>query len=167
MQRAGKVYALIGCFIICFGAAGIGAMATRRAPEFYAMLAQPSWAPPSSVFGPVWTFLYALMAISLWLVWQQRGPDAAPAVANHRGAYVLFFTQLALNALWSWLFFAWRRGTMAEVEILILLVFIVMTIVAFWRVRRLAGALLLPYLAWVSYATALTFALVQRNPGVL
>lgn len=156
-----QIGALGVSLLVCFTAAAIGGLATRSAPEFYSTLARPSWAPPSSMFGPVWTVLYALMSLALWLVWRQR------AVHDVRGSIVLFGIQLVLNALWSWLFFAWRLGRLAEVEILVLLVAIVMTVVAFWRVRPLAGVLLLPYLAWVAYASALTFAIVRRNPDVL
>ncbi len=156
-----QIGALGVSLLVCFTAAAIGGLATRSAPEFYSTLARPSWAPPSSMFGPVWTVLYALMSLALWLVWRQR------AVHDVRGPIVLFGIQLVLNALWSWLFFAWRLGRLAEVEILVLLVAIVMTVVAFWRVRPLAGVLLLPYLAWVAYASALTFAIVRRNPDVL
>ena len=156
-----KIAGLLISFIATFAAGAIGAMATRRAPEFYTALSRPSWAPPASVFGPVWTVLYILMAIAAWLVWKERGFGGA------RGPLVLFAVQLALNALWSWLFFAWQRGGLAELEIVVLLVFIVLTLIAFWRVQPLAGALMVPYLVWVCFATALTFSLVQRNPAVL
>jgi tryptophan-rich sensory protein len=146
--------------LVSFSAAAVGGLATRRAPEFYAALSRPAWAPPSSVFGPVWTVLYVLMAIAAWLVWKEKGLRDGLAPLG------LFAIQLALNALWSWLFFAWQRGLLAEIEIVLLLGSIALTIVAFWRVRPLAGALLLPYLAWVAYASALTFVLVRRNPTV-
>lgn len=156
-----SLLALVVSFVVCFAAAAIGGLATRRAPEFYEALSQPSWAPPASLFGPVWTVLYALMAIAVWLVWKERSAAGAGT------ALTLFLVQLALNALWSWLFFAWQLGTAAQVEIVVLLVAIALTIAAFWRARPLAGVLMLPYLAWVAYATALTFALVRQNPGVL
>lgn len=159
--KAHKTAGLVVSLLVSFAAAALGGLATRRAPEFYAALARPEWAPPASVFGPVWTLLYTLMALAAWLVWKDRG------LAAVRGPLVLFGSQLALNALWSWLFFAWQRGLLAEIEIVVLLAFIAATLVAFWRVRPLAGALLLPYLAWVGYATALTFALVRRNPTLL
>jgi benzodiazapine receptor len=103
------------------------------------------------------------MRLWVWLhglVWKEKGLTGA------RTPFVLFVIQLAFNALWSWLFFAWRQGLLAEIEILVLLALIALTVVAFWRVWALAGVLLLPYLLWVTYATALTFALVGRNPGV-
>lgn len=144
-----------------FAAAGIGSLATRSAPGFYAQLARPAWAPPSSVFGPVWTTLYLLMALAAWLVWRERDR------ADTRGALGLYVVQLAFNALWSWLFFAWRQGGLALAEVLLLLALIVATMVAFARVKRLAALLLVPYLLWVSYATALTWALWRGNPGQL
>jgi benzodiazapine receptor len=105
--------------------------------------------------------LYLLMGIAAWLVWRERGFGGA------RAALSLFFVQLCLNGLWSWLFFAWQRGAWALGEVVILWVVILATLVAFWRVRPLAGMLLLPYLAWVSFAAALTFALWQSNPAAL
>ena len=152
------IVGLVISLLVSFGAAAIGGLATQRAPEFYAGLSRPAWAPPSSVFGPVWTLLYTLMGIAAWLIWKEKGLSGA------RVPLALFATQLVLNALWSWLFFTWQRGLFAEVEIVLLLVIIAATLVAFWRVRPLAGVLLLPYLAWVSYAAALTFALVRLNP---
>jgi translocator protein len=154
------IIALIVSLLVSFAAAAIGGFATQRAPEFYGALSRPSWGPPASVFGPVWTVLYALMAIAAWLVWRKRG------FAGARAALILFAVQLVLNALWSWIFFAWQNGVLAQLEIVLLLVLIAMTVIAFWRVRPLAGMLLLPYLAWVTYATALTFALVKLNPDV-
>jgi translocator protein len=146
---------------VTFTAAGAGGLATSRAPEFYAALSRPGWAPPAWLFGPVWTLLYVLMAVAAWLVWRERG------VSGARIALALFGAQLVLNAAWSWLFFAWRLGTIAAVEIVVLLALIALTVMAFWRVRAVAGALLLPYLAWVGYATAFALALVRRNPALL
>lgn len=152
---------LIVSVLVSFAAAAVGGLATQRAPELYAALSRPGWAPPASVFGPVWTLLYALMAVAAWLVWKENG------LRDTRAPLVLYGVQLALNALWSWLFFAWQRGLLAAAEITLLLTLIAATVIAFWRVRPLAGALLVPYLVWVTYAAALTFALVRRNPGVL
>ena len=137
----------------------MGAIASEDAASFYAQLSKPSWAPPASVFGPVWSCLYALMGIAAWLVWRSPGPK--------RTALTLFGAQLAANALWSWLFFGWRSGSAAAIEVLILLALIVATAAAFWRTRRLAAALLLPYLLWVSFASVLTWTMWQRNPGLL
>ena len=159
--------ALVGWVLLSLAAGGIGGFATRGAPAFYAELDRPAWAPPASLFGPVWTTLYVLMGIAAWLVWR-AGAERGGAVAGaSRRALTWFVAQLALNALWSWIFFAWRRGGAALVEIVVLWLAIAVTLAAFWRVRRAAGLLLVPYLAWVSYATALTAALWRRNPQLL
>lgn len=152
---------LAGWLVGSFAAAAVGGVASANAGGFYRQLARPGWAPPPWLFGPVWSVLYLLMGIAAWLVWRERGFRGA------RVALTLFVVQLAANALWTWLFFAWRRGALAFGEILLLWVLIAATIVAFWRVRRLAGALLVPYLLWVSFATALTWAVWRMNPGVL
>ena len=152
---------LILWLALCAAAGAIGAVASMNAREFYATLDQPSWAPPGNVFGPVWTFLYALMGVAAWLVWRERGWSRA------RGALGLFVLQLAVNALWSWLFFAWHRGGLAMVDIVVLAGLIVATMVAFARVRKLAAWLLVPYLAWVCFAGALNYSVWQRNPQLL
>ena len=152
---------LVGWFIVSFAASAVGAVASIQAKSFYGELVQPEWAPPSYVFGPVWTVLYALMAIAAWLVWRSGG------FHTNRVALSLFMVQLALNALWSWLFFAWQRGALAFADIVLLWVLIVVTLVSFWRVRPLAGALLIPYLLWVTFAAALNYSLWQLNPQVL
>jgi tryptophan-rich sensory protein len=99
-----------------------------------------------------------MMAIAAWQVWRSGGFSA------NRTALVLFFVQLALNALWSWLFFAWAYGALAFAEVVLLWIFIAATLIAFWRVSRLAGLLLVPYLLWVSFASALNYSLLQLNP---
>jgi tryptophan-rich sensory protein len=152
---------LLAWLAVTFGAAAVGAVASVDSGSFYAQLARPAWAPPASVFGPVWSALYLLMGIAAWLVWRERGAQGLWV------ALALFLVQLAANALWTWLFFAWRYGAVAFVEILVLLALIVATLVAFWRIRRLAAFLLLPYLAWVSFASMLTWAIWQRNPTLL
>jgi tryptophan-rich sensory protein len=152
---------LIGWFIVSFAASAVGAVASIQAKSFYSQLAQPEWAPPAFLFGPVWTALYAMMAIAAWLVWRSGG------FRSNRIALSLFLVQLALNALWSWLFFAWQRGALAFVDIVLLWILIVATLVSFWRVRPLAGALLIPYLLWVSFASALNYSLWQLNPQFL
>jgi tryptophan-rich sensory protein len=152
---------LVAWLAIGFLAAGLGAAASIDAGPFYAQLVRPAWAPPASLFGPVWTALYALMAIAAWLAWRVGGFRAA------RAALTLFLVQLALNALWSWLFFAWHRGGLALADIVLLWAAIVATLVAFWRIRPLAGALLVPYLLWVGFATALNYAVWRLNPQLL
>lgn len=152
---------LVGWLAISFVAAAIGAAASIQAGTFYAQIALPEWAPPAALFGPVWTVLYALMGIAAWLVWRNGGFRAAGMALS------LFFIQLAVNALWSWLFFGWRLGALAFADIILLLVLIVATLVNFWRISHLAGALLVPYLLWVSFASVLNYSIWQLNPQIL
>jgi translocator protein len=160
-RTGSQLIGLVGWLAITFVAAGVGAVASADAPGFYAQLSRPSWAPPASVFGPVWTTLYLMMGISAWLIWRERGRQGVD------GALSLYLIQLAANALWSWLFFGWRQGAFALVDILLLLLLIGITAASFWRINRLASMLLWPYLAWVAFASVLTGAVWQRNPGLL
>lgn len=125
--------------------------------DWYAELAKPAWNPPNWVFGPAWTLLYALMAISAWRVWRQGG------WALQKTALGLFLLQWVLNAVWTPLFFGWHQVGGALIEIVLLLAAILATIRAFWRVDRPAGTLLLPYAAWVAFATALNSAIWLMN----
>lgn len=152
---------LLAWLAVVFVAAGLGAIASSDAPAFYGQLAKPGWAPPASVFGPVWSVLYLLMAVAAWLVWRE------PASEARRGALTLFVVQLVVNALWSWLFFAWRQGGLAFLDVLALLGLVIATAAAFWRLHRAAGLMLLPYIAWVGFASALTWAVWQGNPDKL
>ena len=156
-----QVVGLAGWLIVSFVAAAIGAAASIQASPFYAQLVRPEWAPPASLFGPVWTTLYVLMGIAAWLVWRVGGFHAA------RTALALFLAQLVLNALWSWLFFGWQLGALAFVDILLLWAMIVATLLAFWRIKPMAGVLLVPYLLWVSFASALNYSVWQLNPQLL
>ena len=156
-----QFFGLVGWLLLTFAAAAIGARASIDAGAFYGTLTRPSWAPPAWLFGPVWSILYLLMAISAWLIWRARGFAGAP------GALALFVAQLVLNALWSWLFFVWHRGGLAFAEVLILWCAIAATAFSFWRINTLAGLLLVPYLAWVTFASALTYAVWQLNPDLL
>lgn len=156
--KSHDVIGIVGWLTVTFSAAAIGARASIQAEAFYGQLDQPAWAPPAWLFGPVWTALYAFMAIAAWLVWRSGG------LHNNRVALALFVVQLALNALWSWLFFAWNLGALALAEVLVLWGFIAATLAAFWRVRPVAGFLLVPYLVWVSFAAALNYTLWQQNP---
>lgn len=156
-----QLLGLIGWLVACFVASGIGALASARAGIFYSQLSQPSWAPPAWLFAPVWSVLYILMAVAAWLVWRKHGFRGA------RAALWLFIIQLAANALWTWLFFGLHSGASSLAEIVILWLLIAATIFAFWRLHRLAALLLLPYLAWVSFATVLTLSLWRMNPALL
>lgn len=156
-----QIIGFIAWLAVCFIAAAIGSAASIQAGPFYTQLVRPEWAPPSNLFGPVWTILYALMGIAAWLAWRAGGFRAA------RTALTLFLVQLAVNALWSWLFFEWHLGGLAFADIVLLWVLIIATLIAFWRVRPLAGMLLIPYLLWVSLASALNFSVWQLNPQIL
>ncbi|QDV33935.1 TspO/MBR family protein [Tautonia plasticadhaerens] len=150
--------ALVGFLALCFSAAGVGGWLTARGlGAWYDSLRKPSWNPPGAVFGPVWTLLYASMAVAAWLAWRRSG------WAGARGALLLFGLQLVLNVAWSGLFFGLRRPDLALLEIAALWLAILATLVAFARVRPLAGWLMAPYLLWVTFATALNFALWRLN----
>ena len=156
-----QLLGLVGWLALTFGAAALGAIASINAAAFYSQLVRPPWAPPGWLFGPVWSVLYLLMGVSAWVVWRVR------SLAGVRTALTLFVIQLVFNAGWSWLFFVWRKGAFAFAEVLLLWCFIAATIIAFGRVRRLAAVLLLPYLGWVTFATAPTLAVWRLNPQLL
>lgn len=156
-----RFLALLAWLSLSFATAAIGAVASADAPTFYAELTRPAWAPPAWLFGPVWTALFTMMGVAAWLVWSRR------AERPTRAALFLFVLQLVANGLWSWLFFAWHAGFWSFVDIVVLWLLIVATTVAFARVHRVAAVLLLPYLAWVTFAAALNVALWRANPGLL
>ena len=156
-----QILGLLGWLVLCFSAAAVGAIASTNAGALYNELVRPPWAPPAWLFGPMWSVLYASMAVGAWLVWR-AGPIQVTAVALG-----LFVLQLAVNALWSWLFFAWRLGGWAFAEVVVLGVLIAFTIVAFGRIKPIAGLLLVPYLAWVSFASVLNWWLWRANPAAL
>jgi benzodiazapine receptor len=158
--------ALVGWLALAAAAGALGAVASRDAGTFYAVLARPAWAPPAWLFGPVWSALYVLMGVAAWLVWRER-PDAPSVQRARRLGLALFVGQLALNALWTWLFFAWREGAWAFGEIVLLWLVVALTLWQFGRVRHLAAYCLAPYLAWVSFAAALTWSVWRANPGQL
>ena len=151
-------------YIASFGAtllaAMAGSVASVAARDFYQALTKPSWAPPAGVFGPVWTLLYLMIATAGGLVLRVSGSEA-------RGPARLFFVQLGLNALWSWTFFAWKSGPGSMITITALWVTIVATMIAFWRVDRIASVLMVPYLGWVTFAAALNLTIWRLNQGPL
>lgn len=161
MPVSRQIVGLAGWLLVTFAAAAVGGVASADAGAFYQQLARPAWAPPAAAFAPVWTVLYVLMALAAWLVWRARGFSGA------LGALSLYLVQLVANALWTWLFFVWRLGALAFGEVVILWALVLATLVAFWRVRSLAGVLLVPYLAWLSLACALTYATWQGSPQLL
>lgn len=160
-MREGHWGALALLVLATAAAAIAGASGSVQSAAFYLQLSRPSWAPPAQVFGPVWSVLYILMALAAWTVVRAWGwPGARPAIA-------LYVVQLAFNGLWPWLFFRWRLGGLAYIEILVLWLLLVLIVTVFFRARRLAGVLMLPYLAWVTFAAALTYSVWRRNPGEL
>lgn len=158
MTRRSQWLGLAGWLALVFVAAAIGAGASIHARGFYEALQRPGWAPPAWVFGPVWSVLYVMMGVAVWLAWR---------AGAGRATLALFVAQLALNALWSCLFFGWHQGRWAFVDIVALELLIVATVIAFWRVRPLAAALLLPYLGWVTFASVLCYRVWRLNPGEL
>ncbi len=149
---------LAGWLALVLAVSWIGSRVTLGAVgDWYAQLARPEFAPPDWVFGPVWTLLYILMAVAAWRIWRRDGFAGAP------WALGLFLVQLALNLLWSIVFFGLQQIGLALVEIGVLWLAIVATLVLFWRRDRLAGALLLPYLAWVSFAAVLNYGFWVLN----
>lgn len=146
---------LAGWLLVVFTAAAVGGM--FRPGEWYASLIKPSWNPPNWIFGPVWTLLYVFMALSAWLVWREGGFVA------RRLPLLLFLVQLLFNAAWSPLFFGLRKPGLAFIDIVLLWIALLITAVFFWKARRAAGALLIPYLAWVTFAAALNFTLWRLN----
>ncbi|MFH2037359.1 MAG: TspO/MBR family protein [Candidatus Zixiibacteriota bacterium] len=133
-------------------------IASRFMPgEWYQGLVKPSWNPPNWIFGPVWTLLYTLMAVAVWLVWKERHKD------NIKSAIILYALQLFLNGIWSFIFFGQELIGLALVDILILLILIIATLLNFYKINRTAGILLIPYLIWVGFASALNFRLWQLN----
>ncbi len=149
---------LIVFLVICFAAAGVGsAVTTPQIDGWYANLAKPSWNPPNWIFAPVWSTLYVAMAVAAWLVWRQGG------IADAKVPLALFSVQLALNTLWSCLFFGLENPGLAFAEVLLLWVAIAATMVTFWFRSRVAGLLFVPYLAWVTFAAFLNFTIWRLN----
>ena len=144
---------------LALAVAAIGGLATSSSVgSWYVTLNKPSFNPPSAVFGPVWTALYILMALAAWRVW--RSPAAED---KRRPALILYGVQLALNLAWSLIFFGLRRPDLAMIEIAVLLAAIVATTAAFARIDRPAAWMMAPYIAWVSFASVLNFAIWRLN----
>lgn len=149
----------LGIFLILvFITASVGALLTAPSvPGWYSTLTKPAWTPPGSVFGPVWTTLYVMIAIAGWLAWRRSGPGFDYLT------FGLYLLQLVLNALWSGCFFALQNPGLALVDIVLLWLAIVGTTYRFARYSWLACALFVPYLIWVSYASALNYTIWRMN----
>ena len=149
---------LIVFLFVCFAAAGIGgAVTTFKIGTWYSTLVKPSWNPPNWIFGPVWSSLYLCMAVAGWLVWREHG------LVGAKLPLALFGIQLVLNVLWSCIFFGLEMPGIAFVEVLLLCTAIAATMVTFWSRSMTAGLLFVPYLAWVSFASLLNFAIWRLN----
>ncbi len=161
ISTGSNIVALLVALGLCFGAGAIGGMVTgpvvADATGWYATLVKPVWNPPGWVFGPAWTVLFALMAISAWLVWRRvpAGKRTLPAA--------VFLLQLALNVGWSWFFFGKQRPDLALIDIGALWLAIFATIYVFHRWSTLAAWLLVPYILWVTFATTLNTAICRLN----
>jgi len=148
---------LIVSIVICEFAGIIGSIFTTPAiGTWYAGLTKPSFNPPNWLFAPVWTLLFLLMGISLFLVWNSKSKSKKIAI-------YIFFGQLVLNILWSILFFGMKSPILGVFEIILLWIAILLTIISFVKISKPAGYLLIPYIIWVSFAAALNFALMVLN----
>ena len=157
-DKAKSAVALLIALVVCYGAAALGGLfAAESTGDWYAGLAKPSWTPPSWLFGPVWTILYGMMAVAVWLIYLQR--RRRPIAAS----IVLFAVQLTFNAAWSPLFFGLHRSGIAFADIVLLWLALAVTVGLFVRRHVVAGLLLVPYLLWVSFAAALNLAIWRLN----
>jgi translocator protein len=146
---------IIISLIVCLSIGGLsGFLTTDAILNYYQTLNKPSWNPPNWLFGPVWTVLYLMMSIAIAIVWHQSG---------NKTAMLLFGTQLVLNFFWSLIFFRWQSPGLALIEILAMLTFIVLTVLAFKKINTTAFYLMIPYLCWVSFATFLNFTIWRLN----
>lgn len=153
-----KIIPLIISIAIAQGAGIIGSVFTASSVQtWFETIAKPAWNPPSWLFGPVWITLYTMMGVAAYLVWQQRDAPGAKMALGVYGVHLVF------NALWSILFFGLKNPGIAFFEIIVLLVLIVVTTVLFWRINPWAGALMIPYIAWVSFASFLNYTIWQLN----
>jgi len=152
-----KIFKVIGAILLCEAVGGLGAIATTpNISTWYATLNKPVFSPPSWLFGPAWTLLYALMGIALFLIWESKAK-------NKTTAYMYFYIQLFLNLLWSFIFFYFKLPLSAFIEIVALWGFILATIAVFTRISKPAGWLLVPYVLWVTFASTLNFAVWWLN----
>jgi tryptophan-rich sensory protein len=154
-----KRWVPLGLFLVlAFAAAALGALATATSVDtWYPTLRKPDWNPPSWIFSPVWTFLYLLMAVATWRAWRTED------VVTARRTVSLYSAQLTLNALWSILFFGLRQPGAALLEIIVLWALLVLILLRYWRLDRVAAVLWIPYVAWVTFAAFLNGTLWTLN----
>jgi len=158
VSKLKQALVLVAFLVIAYGVAALGSIATiSQVDGWYAEADKVAWSPPNAIFGPVWTVLYALMAVAAWLVWREK--ERMPTEA--RRALTLYVIQLVLNAIWTTVFFGLfpflgvAALWIAAVIIVAIDVAVLLTMLAFWRVRKAAAVLLIPYWAWVLFATTL------------
>lgn len=152
-------YKLLAAIVICQSAGVVGSLFTYSSiPTWYAELEKPFFSPPNWLFAPVWIALYTLMGIAAYIVWQK-----GTGKRNVRNAMYLFGAQLALNALWSILFFGMRSLLYSFVEIVLLWILIVATTIQFYNISKKAAMLMIPYILWVSFAALLNFSILMLN----
>ena len=158
-RRFVELIALALFIALCLGIGALGAAVVQTSVDtWYAELAKPAFTPPDRVFGPIWTLLYVLMAVSAWRVWRVADSNTA------RGPLMLFALQLALTLGWTVVFFGLLRIGAAVTTIIVLDVGVIVTVLAFRTVDRIAALLMVPYLAWVAFATVLNIAIWRLNP---
>jgi translocator protein len=155
-----NIVKLIIAIVIPLAVGGLsGFLTTSEIPGWYQTIIKPSWNPPSWIFAPVWTTLYILMGIALYLVWKNENVDSR----IKRAAIILFAVQLILNFFWSLIFFKQHQIGWAFAEIMTMWIFIVLTIFAFAKVNNIAAWLLVPYISWVSFASILNYTIWKLN----
>lgn len=156
MNKYAKLFlSVIGCELVGLSATPF---TIASIPTWYAQLNKPPFSPPNWVFGPVWTLLYFLMGVSVWLIWTHK-----KQTKEVKKGLKVFGIQLALNFFWSILFFGLHLPIVALIEIITLWTAILVTIIQFYKVNKIAAYLLIPYLLWVSFASILNFAIVVLN----
>jgi tryptophan-rich sensory protein len=158
LSEVHEAAALAVSLLLCLAAAGVSSrFTTPQIKGWYAALRKPSWTPPNWLFGPVWLMLYLGMAVSAWLIWREQGLSGAAF------PLLMFAVQLVLNMAWSGLFFRLHHPGAAFVEIMLLWLAIAVTILMFWPINALAGWLMVPYVLWVTFASALNFRIWRMN----
>jgi len=154
-----NIFRLTISILICQLAGIIGSIFTASSiTGWYASLNKPSFNPPNWIFSPVWITLFLLMGISLYIVWSSK-----TKINYKKTAFIFFGLQLLLNSLWSIIFFGFQAPFYAFIEIILLWIFILFTIIVFYRISRLASYLLMPYILWVSFAAVLNFFIFILN----
>jgi len=157
-MKANQIIKLVASLLLPLAVGGVAAIFTTESiPGWYATLNQPSFNPPNWVFGPVWTTLYTIMGISLFLIWK------LPASKERNQAMLIFMVQLLLNFCWSFFFFYFKMIGVALIDIVALWIMIVVMLVHFYKLKPMAAYINIPYLLWVSFATVLNAAYFFLN----